>query len=116
MMKIGLIELTHETGISQPNRSRFRRWSEYTVSTVNCCWYSDQNATDVMNSGRKPHTRLRSSAVTRLLVRITAKYAIAAAMTAMMTITARLSARMTPVSTSTTITATPAIAMPIISG
>ena len=43
------------------------------MSTVNCCWYSDQNATDVMNRGRKPHTRLRSSALTRLLVRITTK-------------------------------------------
>ena len=38
MMKTGLIDCTHGTGISQPNRSRFRRLSEYTVSTVNCCW------------------------------------------------------------------------------
>ena len=73
MMKTGLIDCTHETGISQPNRSRFRRSSEYTVSTVNCCWYSDQNATLVMNSGRKPHTRDRSVALMRRLVRITAK-------------------------------------------
>ncbi len=38
MMKTGLIDCTHETGISQPNSDRSRRSSEYTVTTVNCCW------------------------------------------------------------------------------
>ena len=28
MMKTGLIDWTHETGISQPKMSRSRRWSE----------------------------------------------------------------------------------------
>ena len=39
--------------------------------TVNCCWYSAQNAADAMNSGMKATTRKRSSVVTRELVNIT---------------------------------------------
>src|SRR3954453_19329780 len=73
MMKIGLIDWTQDTGIVQPNRSRSSRLSEYTVTTVNCCWYSDQNAALVMNIGMKAITRRRSVRSIRLLERITVK-------------------------------------------
>ncbi len=38
MMNTGLIDCTHDTGISHPPSDRSRRWSEYCVTTVNCCW------------------------------------------------------------------------------
>ncbi len=72
MMKIGLIDWTHDTGISQSPNERSRRWSEYWVTTVNCCWYSDQKTALAMNSGMKANTRDRSSAVMPLF-RMTTK-------------------------------------------
>ena len=72
MMNTGLIDWIHETGIVQSKNDRSKRWSEYTVTTVNCCWYSDQNTALAMNSGMKATTRDRSSAVSPL-DRITTK-------------------------------------------
>ena len=62
-MKTGLIDCTHDTGISQPNSLRSSCLSEYSVTTVNCCWYSDQNAALAMNIGMNASTRLRSTVV-----------------------------------------------------
>ena len=43
------------------------------VTTVNCCWYSDQNTALTMNIGMNEYTRRRSIVVIFLLLRITAK-------------------------------------------
>ena len=43
------------------------------MTTVNCCWYSDQNTALTMNIGMNEYTRLRSILVIFLLHRITAK-------------------------------------------
>ena len=76
------------------------------MSTVNCCWYSDQNTALVMNIGMNAITRLRSSLVIRLLPRITTKYATLARMEIATTLVASRSASRTPVSASTTTSAT----------
>ena len=69
----GLIDCTQLTGISQPKMSRLSCLSEYSVTTVNCCWYSDQNTALTMNIGMNEYTRRRSIVVIFLLLRITAK-------------------------------------------
>src|SRR6478735_943982 len=71
--KIGLIELTADGGISQPNRFRSSFVSAYTATTVNCCWYSDQNAALAANIGMNETTRERSSAVILAERRMTTK-------------------------------------------
>src|SRR6476659_4953616 len=69
----GLIDCTQLTGISQPKMSRLSCLSEYSVTTVNCCWYSDQNTALTRNIGMNEYTRRRSVAVIFLLLRMTAK-------------------------------------------
>ncbi len=51
MMNTGLMDCTHDTGISQPNRFRLSRSSAYIVTTVNCCWKRDQNTALARNIG-----------------------------------------------------------------
>ena len=55
------------------------------MTTVNCCWYSDQKATAAKKSGINAVTRERSTLSTRLLVNNIAKYETASIVVAMMT-------------------------------
>src|SRR5664279_3110702 len=71
--KTGLIDCTQLTGNSQPKMTRLSCLSEYSVTTVNCCWYSDQNTALTMNMGMNEYTRRRSTAVIFLLLRMTPK-------------------------------------------
>ena len=106
MMKIGLMELTHSMGMSQPNRFRSRRCSEYSAITVNCCWKRAKNTDVPMNSGMNAFTRERSSSETFVEVSRTAKIAMAATAASTTTASERLSRVMTSVRNRATTTAT----------
>jgi len=102
MMNTGLIDCTKLGGIVQPKIVRSRRWSAYTATTVLCCWNSDQKTALATNIGMNETTRLRSSPVILVEVRITAKRAMVATTVMTTTIAESRVAVMTPATESTT--------------
>ncbi len=111
MTQKGRMEFGQLTGNSQPNRFRSRRVSEYSVTTVNCCWNSDQNTTLPSHIGMNARTRLRSSPSTFGLVSMIAKIPFEISTTTIATAVERFAAVRMPVAkpttTSTTTTTTP---------
>lgn len=73
MIHTGSTDPIQFAGASQPKMRQSMRSSEYTASTVNICWNSDQNTALARNRGMKAATLVRSTGVTLALLSMTAK-------------------------------------------